>query len=71
MLPMLNEAEFWAAYDGKRPHNETAGKVPMPGRPRQTSTSRFPLLDASGVQTKSRRGIVSSAYGGAASFGTV
>ncbi|KAJ4205004.1 hypothetical protein NW759_014670 [Fusarium solani] len=29
MLPLLNEAEFWAAYDGKRPHNDTAGKVPM------------------------------------------
>lgn len=29
MLPMVNEAEFWAVYDGKRPHNDTAGKVPM------------------------------------------
>lgn len=29
MLPLLNEAEFWAAYDGKRPHDDTAGKVPM------------------------------------------
>lgn len=196
MLPMLNEAEFWTAYDGERPHNDPTGKVPMivmqailfvcasvspegvqdhaccsfdyslfrvvlswrlgsrtlmtpklsstdapryvvdvssdilyqwtnangresscmtsianhlrlplhklpssfhtlisrrliirnrhawvpcgstlpsfrPGRPRQTSISRFPLLDASGMLAKSRRGIVSSAYGGAASFGTV